>query len=312
MKNFHLTYFTFILSVLITFPGCQKKKDNEKPKISFSFDDGDTRDFPNYSNKEWNLMLLSKLSEHQVKSILFVKGKSLDNKRGKEIMNSWNDDGHLIANHTYSHLYFNSKKVTLEQFKGELVKNDSLINAYSNYVKLFRFPYLKEGNTVEKRDGFRTFLKEQNYKIGYVTIDASDWYINQRLLKRLEVNPKADISGFRDYYLQHIFNRAQYYNTLGKKLTGRNISHNVLLHHNITSALFIDDLITHFKDKGWEVIDAKEAFTDSIYNKAPITIPAGESLIWALAKQAGGYDSILRYPAEDSRYEKEGMDNLGL
>lgn len=312
MKHFHSIYFIFILSVLITFFGCQDNKDNEKPTISFSFDDGDTSDFPNYSNEEWNLMLLNKLAEKQVKSVLFVKGKNLDNKRGKEIISSWNESDHLIANHTYTHPYFNSSKVTLEKFKQELIKNDSLINKYSNYTKLFRFPYLKEGNTVEKRDGFRFFLKEKNYRIGHVTIDASDWYINHRLLKRLKINPKADISGFRDYYLQHIFNRAQYYNKLGKKLVRRNINHNLLLHHNMTSALFIDDLMKHFKDNGWEIIDAKEAFKDPVYNKIPTTIPAGESLLWALAKQSKQFDSILRYPAEDSRYEKMAMDILEL
>ena len=41
-------------------------------------------------------------------------------------------------------------------------------------------------------------------------------------------------------------------------------------------------------------------------------LPAGESLIWVLAKQSGKYDSMLRYPAEDERYEKEKMDALGL
>ena len=44
----------------------------------------------------------------------------------------------------------------------------------------------------------------------------------------------------------------------------------------------------------------------------PNNVPAGESLIWALAKQSGKYEDLLRYPAEDEEYEKDKMDALGL
>jgi hypothetical protein len=80
----------------------------------------------------------------------------------------------------------------------------------------------------------------------------------------------------------------------------------------LAAALFLDDVIKHFKENGWEIIDIDKAYKDKFYKEVPQNIPAGESLIWALAKQSGKYDSILRYPAEDSRYEKEEMDLLGL
>lgn len=313
MKRLNLIFIFIVMGVFtLIFMLSVNPREIEKPKVSFSFDDGLTRDFPNYTNDKWNLMLLNKLQDEHIKSILFVKGQNLDNQVGKNIMSSWNDSGHLIANHTYSHAYFNSDKISLDHFKQDLLKNDSLINAYSNFAKFFRFPYLKEGNTIDKRDGFRAFLKVNNYKIGHVTIDASDWYVNQRLVKRLEDNPDVDISGYKDYYLKHIFERAQYYNNLGTQLTGRQIHHNLLLHHNLTSALFIDDLIQHFRNNGWEIIDAEMAYKDPIYKAEPDIIPAGESLLWALAKEKGTYDAILRYPAEDSRYETSAMDSLDL
>ena len=125
-------------------------------------------------------------------------------------------------------------------------------------------------------------------------------------------NPSADITKFREYYINHILDRAIFYNQLGVDLTGENIPHNLLLHHNLTSALFIDDLIKAFKKKGWKIISAKKAFKHSIYNKQPKNLPAGESLLWAIAKETKQYESVLRYPAEDSRYEKKTMDSLGL
>lgn len=302
---------TFVVVVLIII-GFYINIDKNQPTISFSFDDGSIKDFPNNKNESWNKLLLEKLKNNDVKSVLFVKGKNLDNKRGMEILKEWDTENHLIANHTYSHTYFNSKKVTLEQYQHEFLKNDSLINNYKNYIKLFRYPYLKEGNTIEKRDGFRSFLKKHNYKVGHVTIDASDWYVNQRLVKRLLKNPSADITKFKEFYINHILDRATFYNQLGIDLTGENIPHNLLLHHNLTSALFIDDLIFAFKEKGWKIISAEKAFKHSIYNKLPKNLSAGESLLWALAKETKQYESVLRYPAEDSRYEKSSMDSLGL
>jgi len=164
----------------------------------------------------------------------------------------------------------------------------------------------------ERIDGFRNFLQSQNHKNGYVTIDASDWYINSRLIDRLKENKDAEIEGFRKFYLEHLLDRALYYEKLSFELHGRHIPHTILLHHNLTSALFLDDLIKHFQNSDWQVINAEEAFLDKVYDEIPNNVPAGESLIWALAKESGKYEGQLRYPAEDSRYEKKRMNKLGL
>jgi hypothetical protein len=44
----------------------------------------------------------------------------------------------------------------------------------------------------------------------------------------------------------------------------------------------------------------------------PKTVPAGESLLWALAKETGKFESLLRYPGEDDVYEKPKLDRLGV
>ena len=281
-----------------------------QPTISFTFDDGNTSDQGPYSFQQWNGMILSALDEAEIKAAFFVKTGDKSSARGKKLLDSWDAKGHLIANHTVSHPNFNRENIYARQFTSELLKADSAISPYNNYTKLFRFPYLKEGNTPEKVDSIRQILKDHGYRNGYVTIDASDWYINSRLKKRLKKDPDSNVDGFRDFYLEHLFDRASYYEEMAYELTGRHIRHTILLHHNLTSALFLDDLINHFKSNGWNVISAAEAFEDSIFQQEPAH--AGESLIWALAKDSGKYEGHLRYPAEDSRYEKEKMDKLGL
>jgi peptidoglycan-N-acetylglucosamine deacetylase len=281
-----------------------------QPKISFTFDDGKTADHPPYMLEEWNRMLLDTLAAHNARAVFFVKGSSLDNERGREVLKSWNEAGHIIANHTYSHWNYNT--TPFADYRADFLKNDSLVKQYSNFTPMFRFPYLKEGESRQKIDSFRLFLDSMGYRNGHVTIDASDWYIDSRLTRRLKENPVEDLSAYKKYYLNHIYNRALFYDSLAVALTGRQIHHTLLLHHNLSAGLFMGDLIRMFKEKGWEITGADEAYKDEFFNNRPSTVPAGESLVYSLAKETGKFDAILRYPAEDARYEKEAMDKLGL
>jgi hypothetical protein len=117
----------------------------------------------------------------------------------------------------------------------------------SHFVPFFRYPYFKEGNTVEKRDGLRAFLQQHGYRIGRATIDASDWAIDARLRGRVKQNPEAELNSYRDdFYLQHIWERAQYYHALSLQVLGKPVRHTVLLHHHALNALYLDDLIAVF------------------------------------------------------------------
>jgi hypothetical protein len=67
-----------------------------------------------------------------------------------------------------------------------------------------------------------------------------------------------------------------------------------------------------FRSKGWIIVGADEAFSDPVFTRTPDTVPAGESLIWALAKETGRFEGRLRYPGEDDSYEKPVLDRLRL
>ncbi len=283
-----------------------------QPKISFTFDDGNVADRAGYAFKDWNAMILEHLERSNTKAIFFVTGHNKLEKKGKYLLSTWDEAGHKIGNHTFSHPNYNSSHTTFKSFTHEIMVNDSIINGYKNYVKLFRFPYLKEGDSNEKVSQLRDFLNDQQYKNGHVTIDASDWYIDSRLVKRLKGNPKSNIEGFKQYYLEHLYDRAMFYEKIAYDLTGRHINHTMLLHHNLAAALFLDDLIAYFKGKGWEIIDADEAYNDPIFKTNINPDFAGESLIWGMAKASGRYEKVLRYPAEGKKYEVDKMNAAGL
>jgi peptidoglycan/xylan/chitin deacetylase (PgdA/CDA1 family) len=281
-------------------------------EVAITMDDPEVAVGPLMTPVARNAKILAALDKHHAKAMLFVCGKRIDNDAGRKLLTTWDEHGHGIANHTYSHLSLNDAKLTLEEFEADLFKLAPLIAHYEHTAKFFRFPFLKEGDTAAKRDGMRTLLKEKGFRNGAVSIDASDWAINDRLLKRLKEDPKADLSRYKVFYLSHIWKRAEYYDGLAKKVFGREIKHTLLIHHNLLNALFLDDLLAMFEAKGWKIISASVAYEDPIFERPPATLPAGESIVWAAAKETGKYDAELRYPGEDEPYERPEMDRFGL
>lgn len=301
MNRIAVLVFLLLLQCLV--------RSQDKPSISITIDDPHVNDAVIWDWQQKDDSLLSTLDKYGVKAALFVCGMRVDSPEGRQLLGKWNSRGHLICNHSYSHRYYHSKKLSLEDFEYDFLRSDSIIYGYTGYTKLFRYPYLKEGNTIEKRDGFRQFMDSLGYRNGYVTIDASDWYIDGRMSDTLKYDRNFDTTPFLQYYLEHIYDRAMYYDSLGLALTGRHIKHTLLLHHNLLNAMFLGELLKMFKAKGWELTDAVTAFNDEVFALKPDILPAGESLVWAMAKQSGNYESSLRYPAEDGEYEEEGLNN---
>jgi peptidoglycan/xylan/chitin deacetylase (PgdA/CDA1 family) len=291
------------------------------PEIAFTFDDPTTDGGANLTWQQVNERILDTLVSNKIKSILFVCGKRVDSNAGRQLVAAWDRADHLIGNHSYSHLFFNvstdddpagSKKVTLAEFEADALKNEPLIQGHLHFNRLFRYPFFKEGDTAEKRDGMRAFLQAHGYRIGRATIDASDWAIDARLEKRTEAQPHADLTGYRNFFLQHIWERAQFYDSLSQRVLGRPLRHTLLLHHGGLNALFLGDLIAMFRRNGWRTVDAEYAYGDPVYDQQPKTLPAGESLVWALAKETGKFEKELRYPGEDDVYENPRMNALQL
>ncbi len=246
----------------------------------------------------------------KTRAFLFAIGKAVDNKDGARILDQWGAAGHRIGNHTYDHTALD--RSTPEDFEAGILRTEEILREHSGFRKWFRFPELKEGKTRESRDRLRAFLSQRGYRNGAVTIDTSDWYYDQRLNQRLQADPNFDANRFRQPYLGHIWDRGQYYDGLARAVLGRSVRHTILVHYTLLNALFLRDVLDMFRSRGWGVIDADEAFADPIFQRQPDTAPAGESLIWALAKETGKFDGRLRYPGEDDVYEKPAIDRLGL
>lgn len=281
-----------------------------RPQLSVTIDDP-TLDVGSFmSPQEVNERLLAALGDRGLQTALFVCGRRVDSSAGRALVGEWDESGHLIGNHTYSHLHYH--RTSFETFAGDFERNLPVVRPYRHARPLFRYPFLKQGDTVDKRDRFRSLLTQNGYRGGDVTIDASDWYVDDRMLRRLEQDDGAMLEPYRDYLITHLLDRATYYRQLALDVLGHDISHTLLLHHSMLNALFLPDVLAAFEEAGWEWIDASQAFDDPIFERGPQSLPAGESLVWALAKEASGFDDRLRYPGEDGTYEAPDMDTLGL
>ena len=100
------------------------------PKIALTFDDG--------PNVACTGRLLDGLKERNVKATFFVIGKNV--KANPKLIKRIHKEGHMIGNHTYSHLEMN--KVSEEKAKKELTKASRTVHAITGeYPQYMRPPY---------------------------------------------------------------------------------------------------------------------------------------------------------------------------
>lgn len=300
-------------SFLLQQSGTQKNSSEKspRPQLALTMDDPALTLGSVLRWQEANSRILKVISSKNVRAALFVCGMRVDDADGARLLSGWDEAGHLICNHSYSHKFY-GERTNYADFAVDFLKNEKVIAPYHNRTALFRYPFLKEGDTADKRDRFRALLKERGYRVGHVTIDASDWYVSQRFVDRLGKQPTAAVAPYRDYLIAHLLDRAAFYRQLALDVIGRDIRHTLLVHFNPLNAFVLGDVMNAFEAAGWQWIDASLAFEDPIYRSEPKTVPAGESLVWALAKETGRFEDRLRYPGEDDVYERPKMDALGL
>ncbi|SHG73757.1 polysaccharide deacetylase family protein [Massilia sp. CF038] len=257
--------------------------------VAFTFDDAPNMlALPRLSAPQRNAAMLAALARHQVKAALFVTAANgATGAEGKALVRAWGEAGHAIGNHTMTHPDLNSDSVSLAQYQQEVLDCDAVIRTMPGYRKWFRYTYLREGHTKDKRDGMRQFLSAQGYRNAYVSLDTSDWRLEEKLLEVLAKNPQADLAPIKRMYLSHIRQRALAYRELGQRLQGRDIAQVMLMHHNLINALWLDDVIAQFKAMGWTIVTPEAAYSDPVYALQPASADPGQSLLLSMARSLG-------------------------
>ena len=281
--------------------------------VAFTFDDGPRLEStPRLDPEARNRALLDALKLHGVRAALFVTlGNGADRPEGLALARAWGEAGHFLGNHTVTHLDLNSDAVTLARYAGEILACDAVLRPLPGFRPWFRFTFLREGNTPEKRDGIRAFLKERGLRNAYVTLDTSDWRLNAALVEVLKANPAADLAPIRAAYLDHLRQRAEAYRDLSRRLFGRDIPQVLLLHHNLLNALFLDDAISLFERTGWTVVDPETAYRDFVYTLEPQRPAPGQSLLLSIARSLGYRPDGWERLVDDGDAEVASLRRLG-
>lgn len=129
--------------------------DETKKKIALTFDDG--------PHEIYTKQLLKGLRERDVKATFFVLGEKAE--AYPELIKEMKKDGHLIGNHTYTHIQLT--KQNEKQFKEELKKTSEIINQITGEGAMYvRPPYGSWNKELEE--------ELQMFPILW-TIDPKDW-----------------------------------------------------------------------------------------------------------------------------------------
>ena len=282
--------------------------------LALTFDDGPKlAATPLMSPAERNQALLKQLSDANAHATLFVTlGNGADRPEGLALLKAWGSAGHTIGNHTVTHPDLNAASVSLADYEREILRCDEVIRGLPGYRGWFRFTFLREGNTPEKRDGMRAFLIARGWLNAYVSLDTSDWRLDQKLVAVLRDHATADLAPIRDAYVAHVKQRATAYRELSRRLFHRDIPHVMLMHHNLLNALFLGDVLKMLKAEGWAFIDAETAYRDKVYRSQPDRPAPGQSLLLSLARSRGWalspeFDRLM----DDGDFEIAALEKQG-
>lgn len=273
-------------------------KDSPK-RIAITFDDAPRAAGPFLDEEDRTSLLIRSLEKANIDgAMFFVATRNLDarGEEGDARLRRYAEAGHLIANHSHRHASANRMSAANFLADVELAKNK--LAEYPNNVPYFRFPFLDEGDTPEKRDAVRRGLVALELHQGYVTVDNYDWYLQVLFDEAVRSERPLDLDAWRDSYVEILTAAVAHYESMAIDILGRSPAHVLLLHENDLAALFIDDLADALRADGWEVIPALEAYADPIAQSAPDTMLLGQGRVAALARIAGHPARTLRHAWE--------------
>jgi peptidoglycan-N-acetylglucosamine deacetylase len=199
----------------------------------------------------------------------FVNAKKLEgNSDGAEALKLW-AAAEPVGNHTYAHM--DLEQNSAEAFEREIDENEpvlELLDAANNW-HWFRYPYLHEGDTVEKRRAVRAYLKARGYRIAQVTLDWEDYLWNTAYARCVAKNDQTSIAWLHTSYLSTASEFLDLGREQAKLIFGRDINYVLLMHLGAFSSTILPDALDLLKGKGFKLVTLEEAESDAAYDADP-------------------------------------------
>ncbi len=242
-------------------------------QIAFTFDDlpshGDLP--PAQTRLEIAESILQTLREQHMPAVYgFVNAAKLEKSPDDmAVLKAWRAAGNPLGNHAYSHPSLND--LTPEQFEADVAKNEPVLSKLmaGEDWHWFRYPFLWEGDTLEKRHAARAYLQQNGYQIAQVSMDFEDYLWNAPYARCVAKQDSQSIEGLRASYLATADQYITVFRDLTHTLYGRDIPYVLLMHIGAFDAKMLPELIDLFRKRGFTFITLPEAMKDPVYREDP-------------------------------------------
>lgn len=203
------------------------------------------------------------------------------------VLAAWRGAGNPLGNHTWSHINLN--QVSQQQFDDEIAKNEPLLRLQMDGGDWhwFRFPFLAEGDTVEKKMGVRVYLAQHGYKIAGVTMSFSDYNWNEPYARCMEKHDVREVASLERSYLLAARQSVKYYRNLAQILYGHDIPYVLLMHIGAFDARMLPQLLGLYRAQGVRFVSLADAESDPFYkyDTDPKLLPGPDMLEGVMAER---------------------------
>lgn len=200
----------------------------------------------------------------------FVNAKgAVDDPANHEVLRRWRAAGHPLANHAYTHMDLHTH--TAAEFQQDIVANEPILQEYMEGADWhwFRYPYLHEGDSVEKRQGIAAFLKGRGYRVAQVTLDFNDYAYNDPYARCLAKGDPASVEWLKESYRRRASEALTSGREMAKRLFGRDVRHVLLMHIGAFEMVMLPELLDLLDRRGFKRVSLAEAHEDPIYSVVP-------------------------------------------
>jgi peptidoglycan/xylan/chitin deacetylase (PgdA/CDA1 family) len=264
-----MRHFIWLFSIL----GALAAQNCAAQKVAITFDDLPLNgDLPSgVTRVEIARKTLAVLKAHHVPAAYgFVNARKLEgNPDGAEALKIW-AEAEPVGNHTYAHMDLNSNAA--EAFEREIEENEpvlELLAAKDANWHWLRYPFLREGDTVEKRRAVRAYLQAHQYRVAQVTLDWEDYLWNSAYARCAAKKDAASITWLRSSYLETASSYLDLGREMAKLVYGHDINHVLLLHLGAFSSTILPDALDLLEKKGFTLVTLEEAESDPAYETDP-------------------------------------------
>lgn len=287
----------------------QHTEQKNGKSIALTLDDAPRSANGYFDGKTRSEKLISMLQQKNVPQVAFFAVTSRLDQEGSERLMRYANAGHIIANHTHTHPDFN--QLSLAQYQSDFLTAHEQLKNYPNFRPWFRFPFLREGNTLEKRDGMRKLLKDMAYSNAYITQNNYDWYLESLFQHAVKNHATIDMQALRDLYVDIMMQGIRYYDEMAIQHLQRSPKHILLLHEMDITALFLGDLIDQLRAEGWTIITPEEALMDPIASyKSSALFKFNPGRIGEIAKNSGQSKGLWHTSLEESYLKQQFNDRV--